>query len=549
MGFLFGALQGMLIVLIAVVLSIPVGAYLAAVFTGRPTYFDRLFEPFEKAVSWVLRGMDGHEMDWKEYAISLLLTNAILWVFSLLVLWSLGMSPDLAFHTASSFTANTDQQHYSGDTFSPIGQALVITTLMFFSAATGLVSTFAIIRGLKATDGRIGNFFKDIERSLIRVLIPLSIILALVLVACGIPQSSGVTLNVTTITGAVQSIPLGPVASLESIKAIGTNGGGYYGVNSAHPFENPSPLTNVLELIFTLLIPLALPITFGIMIGNRRQGLMILAVMLLIFVPVALIMMYGETSNPYLPSAIQSASGYLEGKEVRFTGYESVFFTAVCTYVQAGAASASITSMMPWSILGAMFGMMAQCTPGGIGAGLDVMIIYILLSVFIAGLMVGRTPEFLGKKIEPNEMKLIALIIIAHPIFVLTPTALTMLLDPSHAIALNSGPRGFSEIMYEFLSASANNGSGMAGIRDTTLYFNIVSGLVILLGRYVPLVAALGVAGLLSRKKPVESTIGTLRTDNLTFALFLVGIIIIVGAITFLPELSLGPIAEIFGLR
>ena len=262
MGFLFGALQGMLIVLIAVLLSIPVGAYLAAIFTGRPTYFDRLFEPFEKAVSWVLRGMDGHEMDWKEYVISLLLTNAILWVFSFIVLWSLGMSPDLAFHTASSFTSNTDQQHYSGDTFSPVGQALVLTTLMFFSAATGLVSSFAIIRGLKATDGKIGNFFKDMERSLIRVLIPLSIILALVFVACGIPQSSGGTLDVTTITGAVQSIPLGPVASFESIKAIGTNGGGYYGVNSAHPFENPSPLTNVLELIFTLLIPLALPIRF-----------------------------------------------------------------------------------------------------------------------------------------------------------------------------------------------------------------------------------------------------------------------------------------------
>jgi K+-transporting ATPase ATPase A chain len=495
---MFGALQAITIVGISVVLAIPVGRYLAAVFSGKPTYFDWLFDPIERYLSWALKGLDSYDMDWKEYAVSLILTNAILWVFAFITLNALGMTPDLAFHTATSFVSNTDQQHYSGDTFSPAGQALVFTTLMFFSAATGLVTAIAIIRGLKATDGKLGNFFKDMGRGLIRVLLPLSIILALVLVACGIPQSSGGTLDVKTITGAVQSIPLGPVASFEAIKALGTNGGGYYGANSAHPYENPSPLTNVLELVFTLLIPLALPYAFGIMIGNRKQGLLILAVMLLIFIPMSLIMMYGESSNPYLPQAVQSTSGYLEGKEARFSGFESVFFTAVCTYVQAGAASASITSMMPWSILGAMFGMMAQCAPGGIGAGMVVMIIYVLLSVFIAGLMVGRTPEFLGKKIEPNEMKLIALIIIIHPIFVLTPTALTALLDPSHAVALNVGPRGFTEIMYEFLSASANNGSGMAGLRNTSLYFNIVSGLIILLGRYVPLVAALGVAGLLS---------------------------------------------------
>ena len=425
---------------------------------------------------------------------------------------------------------------------------LVMTMLMFFSAATGLASVFALIRGLISTNGKMGNFFKDIELSLIRVLIPLSIILALVFVACGMPQTLGGTLNASTITGAVQSIPLGPVASLESIKAIGTNGGGYYGANSAHPFENPSPLTNVLELIFTLLIPLSLPYAFGIMIGKRKQGLLILYVMLAIFCIFAFISMYGESSNPLLPSAVQSASGYLEGKEVRFSAFESAFFIATCTSVQAGAASCSITSMMPLAVFGAMFGIMMQCTPGGIGAGLDVMLIYVLLSVFIAGLMVGRTPEFLGKKIEPAEMKLIVIVIIAHPVLVLLPTALTMLLNPAHAISLNSGPRGFDEIIYEFLSASANNGSGMSGLKNTTLYFNIVSGLVILLGRYIPLVAMLGVAGLMSRKKPIEATIGTLPTDNLAFALFLIGIIILVGAITFLPALSLGPLAEIFRL-
>jgi len=539
----------MAILAISIAGALPAGAYLASVFSGKPTRLDRIFGPAERAISWALRGLDGHDMDWKEYAFSLILANAILWVFSFAVLWTLGMTPDLAFHTASSFTSNTDQQHYSGDTFSPLGQALVITTLMFFSAATGLASTFAIIRGLQAADGKVGNFFRDIVRSLLRVLLPLSFIFALILIACGVPQTTGGTLEAKTITGAIQSIPLGPVASLEAIKAIGTNGGGYYGANSAHPVENPAPLTNMLELFFTLLIPLALPYTFGIMIGNRKQGLLLMAVMLAIFVPMALIMMYGEASNPYLPAAVQSASGYLEGKEARFSGYESAFFIATCTYVQAGAASCSITSMMPWAILGAMFGMMAQCAPGGIGAGFDVMLVYILLSVFIAGLMVGRTPEFMGKKIEPAEMKLIALIIIVHPIFVLTPTALTTLIETAHGIALNPGARGFAEIMYEFLSASANNGSGMAGLRNAPSYFNLVSGMTILLGRYVPLVAALAVAGSLAKKKPIEATTGTLPTDNLTFAAFLAGIIIIVGAITFLPELSLGPLAEIFALR
>ncbi|WP_174591597.1 potassium-transporting ATPase subunit KdpA [Methanocella conradii] len=549
MELLFGVFRALTIVAISVAFAIPMSAYLAAIFSGKPTYLDRIFGPAERAVSWVLGGLDRHDMDWKEYAFSLILTNVILWAFSFAVLWALGMAPGLAFHTASSFMTNTDQQHYAGDAFSPLGQALVITALMFFSAATGLASAFAVIRGLKAADGKVGNFFKDVERGLVRVLLPLSVIFALILVACGVPQSFGGTLEVKAVTGAVQSIPLGPVASLEAIKMIGTNGGGYYGANSAHPYENPSPLTNVLELFFTLLIPLALPYTFGIMIGNRKQGLLLMAVMLAIFVPMSLIMACGESSNPYLPAAVQQASGYLEGKEARFSAYESAFYIATCTYVQCGAASCSVTSMMPWAVLGAMFGMMVQCAPGGIGAGLDIMLIYVLLSVFIAGLMVGRTPEFLGKKVEPAEMKLIALIIIVHPILVLTPTALTALISTAHNITLNPGARGFAEIMYEFLSASANNGSAMAGLENTTLYFNVVSGLVMLLGRYVPLVAALAVAGSLSGKRPIEATPGTLPTDNLTFAAFLLGIIIIVGAITFLPALSLGPLAEIFALR
>jgi K+-transporting ATPase ATPase A chain len=293
--------------------------------------------------------------------------------------------------------------------------------------------------------------------------------------------------------------------------------------------------------VLTLLIPFSIPYAFGIMAGKRRQGVIVLIAMLTIFVTGAAVIMAGEGSNPVLH--LNSPDGYLEGKEQRFTAYETAFFLAVNTYVQSGGTSGSVTSMMPHAILGAMSGMMMQCTPGGVGAGFDVMLVYILLSVFIAGLMVGRTPEFLGKKIEPKEMKLVALVIIIHPILVLLPTALTIIMNPH--VPLNPGARGFSEIMYEFLSASANNGSGMGGLANTTPYFNVLSGLVIAVGRYVPLVAMIAIAGLLSRKKPIEATTGTLPTDNITFLLFLITIIVIVGAITFLPILTFGPLAEL----
>ncbi len=490
--------------LISLVLAIPVGEYLALVFSGGRAPFDRFFLPIERAVSRLLMGLDQESMDWKDYVVALLITNAFLWLVAFAGLWAAGMSPDLAFHTAISFVSNTDQQHYSGDTFSPLAQMAILTTAMFASAATGLASAFALIRGIISRDGRLGNFFNDFTRSITRVLLPVAFLVALIFVACGIPQALGGSLDVRTIAGGAQSIPLGPVASLESIKYFGTNGGGYYGANSAHPFENPSPVTNLLQNILTMLLPFAIPYAFGVMAGSRKQGVIILAVMVVIFLSGSLIMVASEASNPALP--LNYPAGYLEGKEQRFTAYESAFFIAVDTFVQSGGTSSSITSMMPLGVLHAMFGMMMQCTPGGVGAGFDVMLVYVLLSVFIAGLMVGRTPEFLGKKIEPREMKLIALVIIIHPVMVLLPTALTVILNP-HA-ALNPGTRGFAEIMYEFLSASANNGSGMAGIANTTPYFNIVSGLVIAVGRYVPLIAMIAIAGFLSKKKTIETTTG-----------------------------------------
>jgi K+-transporting ATPase ATPase A chain len=543
MGLLLGAAQMLSIILISLILAIPLGEYLALVFSNRKTPFDAAFDPVEKAISGLLMGMDRHPMGWKEYALALLAVNAILWAAAFVVLYAAGMSPDLAFHTATSFVTNTDQQHYSGDTFSPVAQMVALTTLMFASATTGIVSAFALIRGLLATDGMLGNFFSDFIRCIIRVLLPGAFLIAIIFTACGVPQTLGGALDVKTMAGLVQSIPLGPVASLEAIKFIGTNGGGYYGANSAHPYENPSPLTNVIQCALTMLIPFSIPYAFGIMAGKRKQGVIVLMAMLAIFVIGSAMMVAGEGSNPALH--LSSPDGYLEGKEQRFTAYETVFFLAVNTFVQSGGTSGSVTSMMPDAVLGAMSGMMMQCTPGGVGAGFDVMLVYILLSVFIAGLMVGRTPEFLGKKIEPREMKLVALVIIIHPVMVLLPTALTIIFNPH--VALNPGARGFSEIMYEFLSASANNGSGMSGLANTTPYFNLISGLTIAVGRYVPLVAMIVIAGLLSGKKPIEATTGTLPTDNFTFLAFLICIIVIVGAITFLPILTFGPLAELLG--
>lgn len=549
MGLLSGIIQALAITAISLLLAIPMGEYLASVFGNKRMFLDKIFNPVERLALLGLRGYSRYSMGWQEYLAALLLSNLVVWLFALVSMHVLGMSPDLAFHTASSFTANTDQQHYRGETAMPApGQMLVITTLMFFSAATGLASAFALIRSFTTTDGKLGNFFIDVVKGILRVLLPLSIAGSILLAANGVPQMIGGKLEAKTLSGETQSIPLGPVASLEAIKFLGTNGGGYYGANSAHPFENPSPLTNIIEILSVLLIPFSLPYTFGIMTGKRRQGLLILAVMASIFLVASIIMMSSDSGNPGLSDAISYPAGYLEGKEQRFSAFESVLFIAANTYVQCGGTSCAISSMMPAGVLGAMSGMVVQCAPGGIGTGLAIMLIYVLLSVFVAGLMVGRTPEFLGKKIDTREMKLVVTIILLHPALILMPTALTILLMPAHTLTINPGARGFSEIMYEFLSASANNGSGMGGLNNSSPYFNILSGIIILLGRFIPISAIIGIAGLFSAKRPIEATRGTLPTDNLTFGVFLVAIILIVGALSFLPVLALGPLAEIFSM-
>jgi potassium-transporting ATPase potassium-binding subunit len=340
---LFGFAQVIPLMIISLVLAIPVGEYLALVFSGGRAPFDRFFLPIERGIFRLLMGLDRDGMDWKEYVAALLIINA--------------------FHTAISFVSNTDQQHYSGDAFSPPAHMAILTTAMFASAATGLASAFALVRGIISRDGRLGNFFSDFTRSITRVFLPVAFLVAPIFVACGIPQALGRSLAANTIAGGTQAIPLGPVASLESIKYVGTNVGGYYGANSAQPYENPSPVTNLLQNILTMLLPFSIPYAFGIMAGSRRQGVIILAAMVVIFLSGGSIMVASEASNPALP--LNYPAGYVEGKEQRFTAYESAFFTAVDTFVQSGGTSSSITSMMPLGVLHAMFGMMMQCAPGG----------------------------------------------------------------------------------------------------------------------------------------------------------------------------------------
>ncbi|MCD1296156.1 potassium-transporting ATPase subunit A [Methanocella sp. CWC-04] len=545
MGLIIGVLQILTIILLATVLAIPMGKYIAGVFSRKKSFLDLIFSPVEKAALAATGEMGKYGMDWKEYLAALLLMNAAMWVLAISGFIIMGMSPDLAFHTASSFTANTDQQHYSGELqMSSYGQMMVIF-LMFSSSATGLASAFAFIRGFGTTGGKLGNYFEDMVRILVRILIPFSLLSAIIFAACGVPQVMGGELVMDTLAGGLQSIPIGPTAAMESIKFLGNNGGGYYNTNSAHPFENPSPLTNVVQLILTMLIPLSLPYAFGIIMGNKRQGYTLLAVILFIFISASVMLAVGTSDNPDLPSGITLPSGYIEGKEQRFTAFESVFFVATNTYVQSGGTTCSISSMMPMGVLGAMIGMMLGCVPGGIGIGLELLLAYSIVSVFIAGLMVGKIPEFMRKKIGTDEMKYVFLVIITFPIIVLISTASTILLMPSHDITLNDGTRGFSEILYEFLSASANNGSGMAGLQSSSPYFNILSGTLILIGRYVPISAFLGLAGLLSTKKTIEDTRGSFPTDTIIFAVLLICVLIMDSALSFLPVLAMGPLADL----
>lgn len=552
-----GILQIILTLALLMVLVVPMGKYLYKVISGDKLFVDPCFDRVDGFL-YKLTGIKKEEMSWKQYAVSLVITNLAMAVLVYLLFrlqGALGLNPNgnkeqepsFAFNTAISFTTNTNLQHYSGEWgLTYLTQMAAITFLMFTSAASGFAAAAAFMRGITGKTKTVGNFFVDLIRVITRVLIPLSVIVTLLMVWQGVPQSLQGTQTVTTIEGTLQDIPLGPVASLESIKHIGTNGGGFFGSNSSHPFENPTPLTNLIEILAMMLIPAALVYAFGLMLKNRKQAWVIFAAMAILFlISLPICYMAESSGNPALENAgLSQAMGNMEGKEVRFGIAQTSLFTTATTAFTTGTVNNMHDSLTPLGGLIPLFQMMLNVVYGGEGVGFMNMLMYAILAVFLSGLMVGRTPEFLGKKIEGREMKLIAIAILAHPFIILIPTAIALIIPQGLAGITNPGFHGLSQILYEFTSAAANNGSGFEGLADNSMFWNISTGLVMFLGRYLSIIILLAVAGSLASKREVPVGVGTFRTDNTLFTFILVAVVLIVGALTFFPALALAPIAE-----
>ncbi|MFC5469293.1 potassium-transporting ATPase subunit KdpA [Cohnella suwonensis] len=553
-----GLLQIVIVLAVLALLVKPVGSYVYHVFSNEPNRLDRIFGPFERLIYWLIGLKNRSGMTWKKYALSFLLTNIVLVAVGYLVLRLQkylpfnpsgidNMEQTLSFNTIISFITNTNLQHYSGESgLSYFTQMAVIIMMMFTSAATGFSVAIAFVRGITSKGETIGNFFEDFVKSHTRIFLPSAVLVTLLLVALQVPQTLDPTLTVTTLSGAVQNIAIGPVAALESIKHLGTNGGGFFGVNSAHPFENPSPLTNVVEILSMWTLPAALPYVYGRFAKNRKQGWVVFGAMMTLFLAFLALIYFSELrGNPAINAmGIDSSQGSMEGKEVRFGIPQSALFTAVTTAATTGTVNNMHDTLTPLGGLGALGEMMLNVVFGGKGVGLINMLMYAMLGVFLCGLMVGRTPEFLGRKIEPREMKLIAVAILAHPFIILAPTAIAFLTDLGQGSITNPGAHGITQVLYEYTSSAANNGSGFEGLADNTPFWNITTGLVMLLGRYVSMIAMLAVAGSLVRKQWVPETVGTFRTDNKLFYGILIGTVLIIGALTFLPAIVLGPIAE-----
>ena len=579
-------LQLVLTLILYLILVIPVGRYLYHIAAGKHTFADPVFDRVDGAI-YKLGGVDPHKgMNWKQYAAALIGTNAVMIAIGYFILriQSIpllnpngieGMEPTLAFNTIISFMTNTNLQHYSGESgLSYLSQMMVIIFMMFVSAASGYAACVAFIRGLAGkTKDNVGNFFADLVRITTRVLLPFSLAGGLLLVWQGVPQNFSGNVVVQTLEGTYQVLAMGPVAALEIIKHLGTNGGGFFGANSATPMENPTILSNLIELYSMMLLPGACVIAFGKMVGDgrrqhqtnkasenaltvHREGIMdrllgkegrsiFLAMGILFLVGLSLCYWAEQQGNPALAEiGLSQAAGSMEGKEVRFGIAQSALFTTVTTSFTTGTVNNMHDTLTPLGGMVPLMHMMLNCVFGGKGVGLMNMILYAILAVFICGLMVGRTPEYLGKKVEGREMKLTALAIIIHPLLILAFSALAVATAAGRAGVTNPGFHGLSQVLYEYASAAANNGSGFEGLADNTYFWNITTGIVMFLGRYLPIVIQLAIAGSLMKKNYVNESAGTLRTSNVSFAVILVFVVYIFAALTFFPALALGPIAE-----
>ena len=561
-------LQIVLTLAIFMILVIPMGTYMYHIATKQKTFADKIFNPLDNTIYKICHiGREG--MNWKKYALHLLTTNAVMVFIGYLVLRLQGilfanpngieaMEPTLSFNTIISFMTNTNLQHYSGESgLSYLSQMLVIIFMMFVSAASGYAACMAFCRGLAGKQKDVGNFYEDMVRITTRILIPVSFIAGLLLIWQGVPQTLEANQTVQTIEGQFQDLAMGPVASLESIKHLGTNGGGFFGANSTTPFENPTIISNLIELFSMMVLPGACVITFGKMTMKRKkqenkkvlfgnQGRTIFAAMSILFIVGLIVCFTSEMAgNPALEQAgLNQDMGSMEGKEVRFGIAQSALFTTTTTSFTTGTVNNMHDTLTPLGGMVPMLHMMLNCVFGGKGVGLMNMIMYVILAVFLCGLMIGRTPEYLGKKIEGKEMKLVALVLIVHPLLILGFSALAVMTGAGQAGITNEGFHGLSQVLYEYASSAANNGSGFEGLADNSYFWNITTGLAMFFGRYIAIVAQLAIAGSMLAKRKVNETVGTLRTDNVIFIAILVVVVYIFAALTFFPALALGPIAE-----
>lgn len=547
----------------AIVLSVPFGKYIAKVYGGEKTLLDKVFDPIER-IFYKVSGIDPHhEMTWKQQMTALLTINMVWFLLGMLILMTQGSLPlnpdnnpsmpaDLAFNTTISFVVNCNLQHYSGESgLSYLGQFWLMF-LQFVSAGTGMAAAVVLFRAFRDQSATsLGNFYHHFVKSCTRILLPVSFVVAVILAFEGTPMTFEGKDTITTLQGDTVEVSRGPAAAFIPIKHVGTNGGGFFGVNSAHPFENPTYLTNMVEMIAQLIVPLAMIFAFGYFIRRRKLSWMIFGVMTAGFLMLALPNINMEMNgNPAISAmGIDHSLGAMEGKEMRIGAAASGFWSIVTTVISTGSVNSMHDSSMPLSGMNELLAMMINAFYGGVGVGILNFFIFIVLAVFISGLMVGRTPEFLGKKVEAREMKIAMIIALLHPLLILVSTALAAALPQYTAETLsNPGFHGLSQMLYEYTSSSANNGSGFEGLGDNTLWWNISTGFVLILSRFLPIIGPVAIAGLLAQKKYIPEGAGTLKTDTTTFGMMVFAVIAIIAALAFFPVLALGPIAEYFSI-
>jgi len=560
---LIGWVQILLLGAVVVALVQPLGGYMTRVFAGERTFLSPALQPVEVLLYKVAGVDERREQHWLTYTVAMLAFNlaGFLLLYALMRLQGLlplnpaaqaAVAPDLAFNTAVSFATNTNWQNYGGETtMSYLTQMLGLTVQNFVSAATGIVLALALIRGFaRAGANSIGNFWVDVTRATLYVLLPICVIFALFLVWQGIPQTLGAYVEVTAFEGGTQTIAIGPVASQIAIKMLGTNGGGFFNANAAHPFENPTALSNFVQMVAILAIGATLTNVFGRMVGNQRQGWAILAAMGVLFIAGAGATYWAEAHGNDAFTAMGLTGGNMEGKEVRFGIVASALFAVVTTAASCGAVNAMHDS---FTALGGMIPLinmqLGEIIVGGVGAGLYGMLIFIIIAIFVAGLMVGRTPEYVGKKIEAREVKMAMLAILILPLMYLGWTAAAVVIPSAVASMANAGPHGFTEVLYAYTSQTANNGSAFAGLTGNTPWYNITGAIAMLVGRFWMIIPAMAIAGSLAAKKTVPASAGTFPTTGGLFVGLVVGVILIVGGLTFFPALALGPIVEHLAMR